>query len=349
MSCDSSNSSTCSSSSSSSSSSDSCYKKNKSKKIKYVVMNGPKGPTGPPGPSNGPTGPTGPTGLQGYKGDAGQRGNRIYTSNTGPPSNNDNNNIEGDIWINVSNGLYYVFNGINWQQQGSLAGVRGSRITSSNLPPEPGNPPSPNNGDIHINTSNWDYYSYQGSTWVNLGNIKGATGSTGSTGNTGSTGSTGPTGSPGQIGAYGMLSRGGNNSSNITVPDSGAGWEMITAFSALNLSVSSNVDQPSNGLIRYTGPGTKIFTINGSITMQGYDTVGYGNTFTWFKNGVSEVNADYRVYQASGSSDAYNPASIAGMVSLSNNDYLQLAVNNSSGAEQTRELKGYYIQIHSVN
>ena len=333
------------SSSSAGSSSSSC-KKNKGKKIKYVVLNGPAGPTGPTGPSGGPTGPTGPTGPKGDTGQSGERGNRIYTSDTGPPAGSSTEYINGDVWINVQNGIYYVYNGLNWEEQGSLAGVRGSRITHNIYPPEPGTPPSPKNGDIHIDTSNWEYYAYQASTWVKLGSVRGAIGHTGATGATGPTGNTGPTGAPGQINAYGMISRNGENSTDITVPASG--WEAIDASSTINLSLASNVDQAASGEIRYTGSTARTFTINSTITLQGYSTSGDGNIFTLLKNG-SEIDSNYRVYQENNSTDALIGVSVPGMVSLSNGDIVQLAVQNNTGSSQTRSLRGYCIQIHSVN
>ena len=334
--------------SSSSCGSDTSHCKKRSKKIKYVVLNGPRGCTGATGPSNGITGPTGPTGEQGNPGTNGERGSRIFTSQENPPTTNNGTYVTNDIWINVSNGLYWSFTGSVWQQQGSLAGIRGSRITSSPLPPEQGTPPSPKTGDIHINTSNFDYWSYANGAWAKLGNIKGATGATGATG-VGPTGPTGPQGLPGTIQAYGMVSRAGDNVTSISVPDSGSGWEQITATSTFDSSVALNVDQPSSGLIRYTGESTRTFTISGAITLQGYDTISHGNIFTWYKNGSTEVNSNYRVYQSTANDDSFIPASISGMVTLSKNDYIQLAVNNNTGSSQNRNLRGYYIQIHSVN
>jgi len=336
--------------SSNSSSSDESYCKKKSKKIKYVVLNGPRGCTGPIGPSNGITGPTGPTGEQGPPGTNGERGSHIFTSQENPPTTNNGTYINSDIWINVSNGLYWVFNGYVWQQLGSLAGVRGSRITSSPNNPEPGNPPSPHRGDIHINTTTFDYFSYSADTckWVKLGNIQGPTGPTGPTG-IGPTGPTGKQGPPGTIKAYGMISRAGDNSTSIHV--SGSDWKLITASTVLDNSNALLVEQSPDGAIKYTGETPATFTISGAVTLQGYNTIDQGNIFTWFKNGTEEVNSNYRVYQSTATEDSRIPASIAGMVTLCKDDYIQLAVRNNNGfiTPIFRDLRGYYIQIHSVN
>lgn len=186
------------------SSSSSCSSKGKGKKIKYVVLNGPAGatgPTGPQGPAGGPVGPTGPAGSSGTQGPQGVRGSRITTSTSDP--NTTTGHLAQDIWINITTGQYWTFNGSQWVSQGNITGPRGSRISFLTTAPQGGDPPNPKTGDVTLNKSNFDIYGYVTNTWVFLGNLIGGTGPTGPTGGTGATGATGATGNTGATGASG--------------------------------------------------------------------------------------------------------------------------------------------------
>jgi len=68
---------------------------------------GSSGPLSPAtyevGPS-GPAGPQGPTGSQGLPGDPGVRGSRWYTGAGAPSIGVPDDRVEGDMWLNESNG-----------------------------------------------------------------------------------------------------------------------------------------------------------------------------------------------------------------------------------------------------
>jgi hypothetical protein len=71
------------------------------------VRSGPLGPASfPTGPS-GPAGPVGATGAQGLPGDPGMRGSRWYTA-VGPPNITvPDDRVEGDMYLDESNGDVY--------------------------------------------------------------------------------------------------------------------------------------------------------------------------------------------------------------------------------------------------
>ena len=123
---------------------------------------------GVPRGSTGPTGPTGPTGSTGPTGDTGPTG---PTGSTGPQ------------------GTSIVF-------KGSVADYAALLLITGQLV-----------NDAYETLDTQDLYIWDGSAWVNVGNIvgptgpAGPTGATGPTGPTGATGSTGPTGLPGVVAA----------------------------------------------------------------------------------------------------------------------------------------------------
>ncbi|MET0568769.1 MAG: hypothetical protein ABWZ74_06790 [Hyphomicrobiaceae bacterium] len=115
------------------------------------------------------------------------------------------------------------------------AGQRGNIWTCDSLPPA-----GPMVGDLCL-FPNWDIQRWNGSTWVLVGNIKGAAGPTGLAGSTGATGATGPTGpkgdtgntgpagSTGATGATGAPGAAGTNGTNGTNGAQGpAGFGTIT-------------------------------------------------------------------------------------------------------------------------
>ena len=138
----------------------------------------------------GPTGlsgPTGPMGPTGPKGDIGLTG---FTGATGAP-------------------------GVGVQLKGSKATVLALPATGNT------------SGDSYIVAADGDLYGWNGTIWVNLGDIQGPQGPTGTAGTTGAlgatgiqgvTGATGPTGIQGLVGPTGAsgTGTGGSSSSNVT-------------------------------------------------------------------------------------------------------------------------------------
>jgi len=139
---------------------------------------GPTGPTGNTGPT-GPTGPQGPTGIQGPTGLTGATGPTGLTGPTGAAST-----VPGPTGPTGPTGP--VGAGLNIL--GTLSGPSGLPISGSP-------------GDGYI--INGDLYVWDGSQWVNVGDIVGPTGPTGNTGPTGPTGNIGPTGIQGPTGPTG--------------------------------------------------------------------------------------------------------------------------------------------------
>lgn len=73
--------------------------------------------------------PQGPTGPQGTAGTAGTRGTIITTAQTDPVTYGVTGMINGDGFLNLSNGNYYVYSSgsLTWVLQGSIMGPAGAR------------------------------------------------------------------------------------------------------------------------------------------------------------------------------------------------------------------------------
>ena len=76
-----------------------------------------------------PQGPTGAQGTPGTPGTAGTRGTIIGSAQTDPVTFGVTGMINGDGFLNLSNGYYYVYNSssLTWVLQGSLMGPSGTR------------------------------------------------------------------------------------------------------------------------------------------------------------------------------------------------------------------------------
>lgn len=117
---------------------------------------------------------------QGPSGAPGQPGSQIFT-NIGPPSQA--LGVNGDLYIDTTNGNYYQKIGGVWILQGNLQGPQGP-------PGEPGSqiftgdgvPPLALgvNGDFYVDNLTGDYYTKIGGLWVLQGNLQGPPGTPGS-------------------------------------------------------------------------------------------------------------------------------------------------------------------------
>ena len=155
-----------------------------------VGPTGATGYTGPTGPSGADSTVTGPTGYTGPTGAASDVTGPTGPSVTGPTG--------ADSVVTGPTG----FTGPTGAQGTSIT-IIGSVAAPADLPMPYGG----NIGDAYIVDSNGDLYVWNGTTWINVGQIVGPTGATGYTGATGPTGAdsvvTGPTGSQGATGATG--------------------------------------------------------------------------------------------------------------------------------------------------
>lgn len=84
---------------------------------------------------------------------------QVTTANTAPTNNN-----KGDFWINNTNPTNLVTNiydGTNWVAINANTPTRGTGA------PTPTSPANPKAGDIYVDQSTGNIYTYNGSTWVN--------------------------------------------------------------------------------------------------------------------------------------------------------------------------------------
>ena len=111
-----------------------------------------------------------------------------------------------------------------------------------------------------------ELYVWTGSSWTNVGNIKGPTGSTGSTGPTGSNGATGPTGSTGPTGANGSSIQGATGPTGTPGATGPTGATGATGFGATGATGPTGADGPSGGPTGPTGPAGISITSNYIVT-----------------------------------------------------------------------------------
>lgn len=137
---------------------------------------GPQGPAGPAGPT-GATGATGPQGPQGEQGPAGPTGATGATGATGPQGPQGEQGPAG--------------------ADGTSVTIKGAVATVGDLPA------GASTGDLYVVTASGDGYVWDGTSWANVGPIRGPQGETGATGATGATGPSGPAGATGATGATG--------------------------------------------------------------------------------------------------------------------------------------------------
>lgn len=107
------------------------------------------------------------------------KGSHIY-SGTGVPSSTLGS--DGDLYINKTNGDYYLKQSGVWVKQGNLmgppgpAGPPGSQILTSPGIPDNG---IGANGDFYMATSTGNYYQKESGSWVQKGNLVGPQGPSG--------------------------------------------------------------------------------------------------------------------------------------------------------------------------
>lgn len=184
-----------------------------------IGATGPKGDTGLKG-DRGPQGDqgiqglTGPRGSTGLQGDVGPRGNTGLQGQQGPQGGIGPQGDQGSLGPKGDQGIQGVVGpkgdqGIQGPQgvkgdQGAGVTIKGSRATPADLPAT-GNVA----GDTYIMTTSGtgfaagDGYSYTGSTFLNVGQIRGPQGVQGVKGDTGTQGAKGDTGAQGVQGPQG--------------------------------------------------------------------------------------------------------------------------------------------------
>jgi hypothetical protein len=111
-----------------------------------------------------------------------------------------------------------------------------------------------------------ELYVWAGSSWTNVGNIKGPTGSTGATGPTGLAGATGSTGSTGATGANGSSIQGATGPTGVTGSTGPTGSTGATGFGATGATGPTGANGPSGGPTGPTGATGLSVTANYVIT-----------------------------------------------------------------------------------
>jgi hypothetical protein len=162
-------------------------------------LQGLTGVTGATGPI-GATGATGASGLQGLTGATGATGPIGATGASGPVGGTGATGPGGTTGATGLTGATGPA-GTSITIVGSLALTPGSEVTQLNNPGNSWIPASGGFGVIDTNTGN--LWVYNGTTWGNVGQVRGPQGTTGATGATGASGPVGGTGATGPIGATG--------------------------------------------------------------------------------------------------------------------------------------------------
>ncbi|HEM3178662.1 TPA: hypothetical protein U0919_002245, partial [Streptococcus suis] len=144
--------------------------------------------------ATGATGATGKTGATGAAGTSMRSGTTVPANTLG---------INGDTYINTTNGDLYTKANNVWTKKGNLKGATGATgatgktgaTGAAGTSMRSGTTVPANtlgiNGDTYINTANGDLYTKANNVWTKQGNLKGATGATGAKGATGATGAAG--------------------------------------------------------------------------------------------------------------------------------------------------------------
>lgn len=190
------------------------------------------------------------------------------------------------IYTNGNSDTFTVTNGEKGDTGATGAtgpqGPRGYSLYLGSVAPSAGSPYAL--GDSYIDTATCNLYSYDGTTWNLVGNIKGDTGSQGPTGPQGPTGATGQQGPTGQAagissatasatattGASGT-SAGASVTPSVSGPDTGKSFDFAFTFQipkgadgvvtdamgAIGFQVDAN-----GQLIAYTASGTPNLTID---------------------------------------------------------------------------------------
>lgn len=135
--------------------------------------------------------------INGAKGDVGTSGTNGATWYNGAGAPSAGTGVNGDYYLNKTNGDYYQKSAGAWSLLGNLTGVAGAAGSvwySGATAPSAG---TGVNGDYYVNTTTSDYYTKTAGAWNQLGNLKGATGAAGSKWFTGAGAPAGATGSDG--------------------------------------------------------------------------------------------------------------------------------------------------------
>lgn len=188
---------------------------------------GPSGPSGPTGPT-GPNGPTGATGPQGPNGPPGPTGPAGPTGPTGPQ------------------------------------GAAGTGITMKGSVPSAGSlPPTGNTvGDAYVASDTNHLWVWNGTIWVDNGNIQGPAGPTGPTGPQGPQGVQGPQGAKGDTGSQGPQGAQGTTGATGTP---GEKWFTGSGAPSGAIGVVSDWYLDSVAGDYYEKTGTSTWTLRGNL------------------------------------------------------------------------------------
>ena len=218
-------------------------------------MTGPTGYTGPTGAPSVVTGPTGPS-ITGPTGAA-----SVVTGPTGPNSTGPTGAASVTTGPTGYTGPSVTGATGPTGSQGTSITIIGSVMYPTDLPSSYGGAI----GDAYIVESNGDLYVWNGSSWVNVGQIQGPTGATGAasvvtgpTGTAGVTGATGPggTGPTGPAGTSGLgtvyASSPGNNDVLLFNTSTGA-WVAVPSVYEIGISITGIMNN-SEMLLQYVLP-----------------------------------------------------------------------------------------------
>lgn len=176
-------------------------------KVTTTSLPGPPGGTGPPGPpGTGAPGPPGPTGSQGNVGPPGPQGSIGPTGPPGPTG------VQGNVGPSGPQG-----------PAGSGLNMKGTVPTAASLPSS-GN----STNDTYTALDSGHAWTWNGTTWVDIGQIQGPVGPAGPQGIQGPSGATGSQGPQGNTGATGIQGPAGVAPTGSVVDFAGsaapAGW-----------------------------------------------------------------------------------------------------------------------------
>lgn len=188
--------------------------------------------------ARGATGPTGPQGIQGETGATGL-GIQLKGAVADVASLPSTGQVQGDAYVVEADGDLYVWDGVEWIDSGNITGPTGAQGATGPTgaqgeagPTGPQGEAGPGGiqgdagapltilgsvadyneldaitgqsiNDAYIVQSDGDLWIWDGSDWIDAGQIVGPTGATGPTGAQGIEGPTGPTGAHGDVGPTG--------------------------------------------------------------------------------------------------------------------------------------------------
>ncbi|GAF77768.1 unnamed protein product, partial [marine sediment metagenome] len=174
-------------------------------------------------------------------------------------------------------------------------------------------------------TSGFSGYSGPAGTGTALSGFSGQSGFSGYSGPTGTSGFSGPQGGGGQSNGYGEFYMQGNATSTPLATDT---WTLISGTTSAGILEQYSHTTP--GKLTYDGSETKDFLINATISMTGgVDDVYH---FSAYKNG--SIVAKTEIVRKNGKSGDAGNAGLTALVSMSTDDYLELAVKNVKGRIQ---------------